>query len=55
MTDRKTMSSSALRRRRQAIKRTRAELKRELQRIEAEMAGRKACAKASPSAKGRNY
>lgn len=41
MTDRKTMSSSALRRRRQAIKTERAKLKKELREIEAEMTGRK--------------
>lgn len=39
--DRKAMSSSALRRRRQAIKKARAELKRELAAIEAEMVSRK--------------
>lgn len=40
MTDRKAMSSSVLRRRRQAIKRQRAELKKELREIEAEMLSR---------------
>ena len=41
MTDRKAMTSSALRRRRQAIKAERAKLKRELAAIEAEMERRK--------------
>lgn len=41
MIDRKSQSASALRRRRQAIKKARAELKRELREIEAEMACRK--------------
>lgn len=39
--DRKAMSSSALRRRRQQVKKLRAELKRELAAIEAEMDSRK--------------
>lgn len=41
MTDRKAQSTSALRRRRQQVKKLRAELKRELAAIEAEMLQRK--------------
>lgn len=41
MTDRKSQSTSALRRRRQQIKKERATLKRELAAIEAEMTNRK--------------
>lgn len=41
MTTHKQQSTSALRRRRQAVKKLRAELKRELREIEAEMASRK--------------
>lgn len=50
MTDRKSMTSSALRRRRQAIKKARAALKRELAAIEAEMAARKPADGPKPSA-----